>query len=49
VIRKVIYKEQYLSLYIITRHKQDIIDKDLGASPLNMLWRRDLIGPKLVA
>jgi hypothetical protein len=42
-------REQYPSLYNIARHKQDTIVEVFSTSPLNISWRRDLIGCKLTA
>jgi hypothetical protein len=42
-------REQYLSLYNIARHKHDTIAEVFSTSPLNISWRRDLIGCKLTA
>ena len=42
-------REQYPCLYHIARHKQATMADVFSTSPLNISWRRDLIGPKLVA
>jgi hypothetical protein len=42
-------REQYPSLYNIARHKQDTVAEVFSTSPLNIFWRRDLIGCKLTA
>jgi hypothetical protein len=41
--------KQYLALYTIVRHKSDTIASIMAASPPNVSFRRDLIGPRLVA
>ncbi|RCV09416.1 hypothetical protein SETIT_2G026500v2 [Setaria italica] len=42
-------REQYPCLYNIARHKQHTIAEVLSSSPINISWRRDLIGNKLAA
>jgi hypothetical protein len=42
-------REQYPALYGIARHKGDTLQKVLESSPPSMTFRRDLIGPRLVA
>jgi hypothetical protein len=42
-------RDQYPCLYYIARHKQVTVADVFSTSPLNLSWRRDLIGPKLVA
>jgi hypothetical protein len=42
-------REQYPCLYHIVRHKQATIAEVFSSLPVNFSWRRDLIGPKLVA
>jgi hypothetical protein len=42
-------REQYPCLYHIVRHKQATVAEVFSSSPFNFSWRRDLIGPKLVA
>jgi hypothetical protein len=42
------YREQYHALYSIVRHKSDTIALVMATSPLDVTFRRDLIGPKLV-
>jgi hypothetical protein len=41
-------RDQYSCLYHIARHKQVTVADVFSTSPLNLSWRRDLIGPKLV-
>jgi hypothetical protein len=48
-LRNSTLQEQYPSLYNIARHKQDKIAEVFSTSPLNIPWRRDLIGCKLTA
>ena len=43
------FRDQYPFLYNITRPKHVTIVEVLRTSPPNLSWRRDLIGPKLVA
>jgi hypothetical protein len=42
-------RDQYPCLYHVVRHKQATMAQVLSSSPFNFSWRRDLIGPKLVA
>ncbi|PNT75038.1 hypothetical protein BRADI_1g26771v3 [Brachypodium distachyon] len=42
-------RDQYLGLYEIIRNKHDTIAQVLSHSPPNILFRRDLVGPKLQA
>ena len=42
-------REQYPALYNIVRHKGDTLQNVLESSPPSMTFRRDLIGPRLVA
>jgi hypothetical protein len=42
-------REQYPVLYNIVRYKDDTIAKVLETSPLNVLFRRDLSGQRLVS
>jgi hypothetical protein len=42
-------REQYPCLYHIVRHKQATVAEIFGCSTLSFSWRRDLIGPKLIA
>jgi hypothetical protein len=42
-------REQYPVLYSIVRHKSDTIALVMATSPLDVTFRRDLIGPRLVA
>ncbi|WVZ90623.1 hypothetical protein U9M48_036908 [Paspalum notatum var. saurae] len=42
-------RSQYPSLYNIARPKSTTIAEVLSSSPTNLSWRRDLVGPKLVA
>ena len=41
-------REQYPSLYSIVRHKSDTIATVMQSSPPNMMFRRTLLGPRLV-
>jgi hypothetical protein len=41
--------EQYPALYSIVRRKSDIISTLMATSPPDVTFRRDLIGPRLVA
>jgi hypothetical protein len=41
--------EQYPALYSIVHHKSDTIALVIATSPPDMNFRRDLIGPRLVA
>jgi hypothetical protein len=42
-------REQYPVLYSIVRRKSDTIALVMATSPLDVTFRRDLIGPRLVA
>jgi hypothetical protein len=42
-------QEQYLALYSIVRHKGDTISKVMESSPPNVMFRRDLLGQRLVS
>jgi hypothetical protein len=42
-------REQYPCLYNIAQHKQHTLSEVLSSSPINISWRRDLIGNKLAA
>jgi hypothetical protein len=42
-------REQYPALYSIVHHKSDTIALVMASSPLDVTFRRDLIGPTLVA
>jgi hypothetical protein len=42
-------REQYPALYSIVRHKSDTIALVMANSPPNVIFRRDLIGPRLPA
>jgi hypothetical protein len=42
-------REQYSCLCYIVRHKQATVAEVFSSSLVNFSWRRDLIGPKLVA
>jgi hypothetical protein len=47
-IRNLAFKDQYPSLYNITRRKSDIVEKILSGVPLNISFRRQLMGNNLV-
>jgi hypothetical protein len=42
-------REQYPALYNIVRYKSDTIAKVMATSPPDVTFRRDLLGPRLVA
>ena len=42
-------KDQYPALYIIVRHKSDMLATVMQSSPPTMTFRRDLVGPRLEA
>jgi hypothetical protein len=42
-------RDQYPALYRIVRYKSDIIAKVMAISPLDVTFRRDLLGPRLTA
>ena len=42
-------REQYPTLYNIVHHKSDTITTVMESSPPNVTFRRDLVGPRLVA
>jgi hypothetical protein len=42
-------REQYLALYNIVRHKSDTLAKVMESSPPNVMFRHDLIGPRLTS
>jgi hypothetical protein len=42
-------REQYPTLYNIVRYKSDTIASIMATSPPNVTFRRDLIGPRLIA
>ena len=42
-------REQFPALYNIVRHKNDTIATVMETSPPNVSFRRDLVGPRLVA
>jgi hypothetical protein len=42
-------RELYHALYSIVRHKGDTISTVMATSPPNITFRRDLVGPRLIA
>jgi hypothetical protein len=42
-------REKYPTLYVIVRHKGDTIAHVMESNPPNMMFRRSLIGPRLVS
>jgi hypothetical protein len=42
-------REHYPSLYAILHHNGDTIAHVLGSSPANVMFKRNLFGPKLIS